>query len=51
MLLSIAMLPLLAIGLWAVEKKIQRDLTASDLVGDTQADADFSVDSAAQGSE
>ncbi len=51
MLLSLAMLPLLAIGLWAVQKKVQRDLAAADPVVDTQAGSDVSVDSAAQVNE
>jgi len=51
MVLSLAMLPLLAIGLWAVQKKVQRDLAAADPVVDTQSGSDISVDSAAQVSE
>lgn len=51
MLLSLAMLPLLAIGLWAVQKKVQRDLAVADPVVDTQSSSDVSTDSTAQVSE
>ena len=37
MLLSLAMLPLLAIVLWAVQKKVQRDLATADPVVDTRS--------------
>jgi len=50
-LLSLAMLPLLAVGLWAVQKKVQRDLEAANPVVDTQSGSDISVDSAAQDSK
>lgn len=50
-LLSLAMLPLIAIGLWAINKKVQRDLAAADPVVDTQSDADITVESGAQVSE
>jgi len=51
MLLSFAMLPLLAIGLWAAQKKIERDLAAADPVVDTQPGTEFSETSAAKISE
>lgn len=51
MLLSLAMLPLLAIGLWAVQKKVQRDLAESNPVVDTQSSLGVSTDSTAQASE
>lgn len=50
-LLSLAMLPLLAVGVWAVQKKVQRDLAAADPVVDTQSSSEVSTDSTAQVSE
>lgn len=43
-LLSLAMLPLLAVGLWAINKKIERDIAAADAVVGTQSGADVTAE-------
>jgi len=50
-LLSIAMLPLLALAFWAMGKKVQRDLASANPVMSTQSGSDNSVDLPAQASE
>jgi hypothetical protein len=48
LLLSLAMLPLVAVSVWALKTKIERDMDNADPVVDTQESADKDSTSDAQ---
>lgn len=50
-LLSLALVPIVAIGLWAIKAKVQRDLAQHNPVVDTQRSTDISVNVDAQASQ